>query len=204
MKRRLPVLVEQAVGAVQAEAAEKGMAFERLIRKERQPTCQPSCDHCCYHPLEISLFEAIPLYRYLVQRGRWTPSFVKTLQQHAEQVQFQMASVWLLTRIPCPLLVDHRCSAYEARPLACRSTWATGDPYYCHGQRFGDQTSLVAKADLMGAFQAQERLLAKQVGLTYYTMPVSRALLYAAKVVNGELSITDLRASLGDDFRKRG
>jgi hypothetical protein len=56
----------------------------------------------------------------------------------------------------------------------------------------------------MGAFQAQERLLAKQVGLTYYTMPVSRALLYAAKVVNGELSITDLRASLGDDFRKRG
>ena len=32
MKRKLPVLIDQAVGSIQAEAAEKGVAFERFLR----------------------------------------------------------------------------------------------------------------------------------------------------------------------------
>ena len=204
MKRKLPVLVDQAIGSVQAEATEKGVAFERYLRTKRQPTCRVGCDACCYHPVEVSLFEGLVLYRFLVARGRWTPSFVKTLEEHDEKVAHLTAAIWLLTIIPCPLLVDHKCGAYEARPFQCRTTWALGDPHYCKGEEFSENTSLVSRAEIASAFRDYERLFAKQLDVIYYTMPVSRALLLAEKIVTGEVAVTDAHLILADVYRRYG
>lgn len=203
-KRRLPVLVEQAVGSVQAEGAAKGAAFERSLRARTRLTCQPGCHHCCSHPLEISVFEAIPIYRYLVARGRWTPSFVQTLDAHSNATNFISPPVWLLTQISCPVLSDGRCSIYEVRPVQCRVTWANGDPHYCHGQRFGPETSLLARDELMGDFLGYERLLANQVGLPFFTVPISRALLLAEQLVTGRITLSDLTVERIEDYRRSG
>ena len=202
-RKRLPVLVEQSIGSVQAESNEKGFSFERLVRKDLKPTCQVGCDACCYHPVEISLLEAIPIYRYLVQRGRWTPSFVKTLEEHTEKTDYLSVVTWLMLRIPCPLLVDHRCSVYSARPFQCRVTWSVGDPHYCQGDRFGPETALVPRDELTQDFHGYQKIHAKQVGMPFYTLPLGKALLWAARLANGELNFYDLQSSLQKDFEKK-
>lgn len=199
-RRKLPVLFEQATGSVQAEATDKGLAFERLIRKDRHPTCSVGCDHCCYYPIEISVFEAIPIYRHLVQQGRWTPSFVSTVREHARTTSMLASSVWMLTRVPCPLLVDRKCSVHGVRPLHCRTFFAVGDPYYCDGQNFGPETSLVPKEEVMGNFRAYEKLLADQVGMPYVVTPISRALLIAEELVQGNISPKDVTLRLVADL----
>lgn len=202
-RRRLPVLVDQAIGAVQAESVEKGFSFERLVRKQKHVSCTVGCDHCCHHPFEVSLLEAIPIYRHLVQKGRWTPSFVKALQEHVEKTDYLPVVTWLLLNIPCPLLVNSRCSVYEVRPFHCRTTWSVGDPHYCKGERFGPDTALVAKDDLTRTFNQYQKLHAKQVGMPFYTLPLSKALLWAAKLVGGELSLHDATVALLEDFEKK-
>ena len=195
-KRKLPILVDQAVGSVQAESTAKAQAFERLIRKKSQPTCAPGCSNCCHLPIETSVLEAIPMYRFLVQRGRWTPDLRQRLQAHANTTTSLAPSVWMLTRIPCPMLKDNRCGVYDVRPFHCRSMWATGDPFYCDPQSFGPETTLVAKDELMESFWRHEKLMAQQVGMPYFRMPISRALLTAEQIVQGSLSVRDIAHSL--------
>lgn len=204
MKRRLPVLVDQAVGSIQAEAAEKGLTFERFLRTKRQPACQVGCSACCYHPVEMSIFEGIAIYRLLVSRGKWTPSFVKKLEEHDEKVAHLTTTIWLLTKIPCPLLVADKCSVYESRPFQCRTTWAVGDPHYCKGEEFGPNTGLIPRGELASTFRDYERMFSKSLDITYYTMPVSRALMMAAKVVSGEVEISDVHLILFENFQRNG
>jgi len=201
MGRKLPVLAEQAVGSVQAEVSARSQSFERELRRDKKLSCRPGCSNCCYLPIEISLLEAIPIYRELVQKGRWTPAFVKTLREHAEKTNLLSPAVWLLTRTPCPLLTsDQRCSVYGIRPFHCRTMWATGDPFYCDGQNFGPQTSIVPKDGFMRDFMAYVESSARQAGVAPYTLPVSRALLIAERVVNGSLDARDIILEIARDL----
>lgn len=186
-RRKLPVLTEQAIGSVKAESAARSQAFERQLRRQGNLSCRPGCSNCCYLPIEISILEAIPIYRELVQKGRWTPAFVKTLQEHAGQTNLLAPTVWMLLRLPCPLLRDNRCSVYDVRPFHCRTMWATGDPFYCDGRNFSPNTTLVPKGDLVSDFVAYEGLASKQAGMPNYMVPISRALLVAEKVVAGQM-----------------
>ena len=202
-RRRLPVLVEQVIGSVQAESTAKAMAFEQFIRRDSRTTCRTGCDHCCYHPVEISVLEAIPIYRHLAQTGRWTPSLVKALEDHAEKTAFLPAHIWILTRIPCPFLKDSKCSVYDVRPFQCRTTWASGDPHYCHGQRFGENTSILARGEIMQDFTAYQRMLADQVQAKIISLPISRAVLWASKVALGEIGLSDILAAVMREYRDK-
>lgn len=195
-RRKLPILMEQAIGAVRAEAIQKAQSFEMQVRLQRDPTCRPGCTSCCYYPLEISVLEAVPIYKELAQAGRWTPAFVQSLKEHADKTLMLRAQIWMLTQIACPLLKDKRCSIYEVRPFACRTTWATADPFYCNGQNFGPQTSLVPKDDLMRDFQEYEVSISKQAGLAHYTMPISQAILLAERLVSGDLDFNEVLTDL--------
>lgn len=200
MSRRLPVLTEQAIGSVQAESAARSQTFERDLRRDKKLSCRPGCSNCCYLPIEISLLEAIPIYREIVQRGRWTPAFTKSLREHAEKTNLLSPAIWLLTRIPCPLLTgDQRCSVYGVRPFHCRTMWATDDPFYCDGQNFGPKTSIVPKDEFMRDFMAYVDAASKQSGVAPYTLPISRALLVAEKVVNGTLDARDIILEVARD-----
>jgi len=70
--------------------------------------------------------------------------------------------------------------------------WATGDPFYCDGQNFGPQTSIVTKNEIVKDFLAYEEMLSKQVGLPHYLMSISRALLMVEQIVTGKLEMRDV------------
>ncbi len=199
-RRKLPVLTEQAIGSVQAESASRGAAFERLVRRDKKVSCHTGCSNCCYLPIEINLMEAIPIYREIVQKGRWTPAFVKSLQEHADKTTLLSPAVWVLMGLPCPLLQDRRCTVYSVRPFHCRTMWATGDPFYCDGPNWGSKTTLVPKDEVMKDYLGYVELLAKQAGIASYTFPVSRALLIAEKIVQGSIDPNDVIREIVKDL----
>lgn len=91
--------------------------IQRLARvHEDHLACKKGCDECCRH---LSLF---PVEAFAVSRafdGLDALSRKKVLEQ-AEQNHGQ-----------CPLLVDHVCMVYQARPIICRTH---GYPLYMEKQ----------------------------------------------------------------------
>lgn len=192
MRRRLPLFVEQSLQEMQAARISLADEFDRKIRGERLLTCGVGCDACCYHPVFITILEAVPLYGALVSKGLWTPSFKEKLRKHAEMVTGLSVQVWLLAKIACPLLKEKRCTAYESRPLACRVTVATGDAFYCDPQRLGDQSTIVDRTESIQDFATRETDILRRHGLTPLHMPISRAILMAERVCSGQLMLENI------------
>jgi Fe-S-cluster containining protein len=193
MKRPLPLFVERSLQQVQVDRDELSSEFESKILGVRSVSCHKGCAGCCYHPLLISVLEGVSLYRELVARGQWTPSLKTKLEESAETTSELSVQVWLLAKIPCPLLgPKNMCRAYEARPFACRVTLATGDPYYCDPQQFGPRTSIIPRKEISSEFHAREKALLHKHGLMHLTLPVGRAILLAEKVCTGEIMLENI------------
>jgi hypothetical protein len=89
----------------------------RMGQAARQSACRAGCFFCCMQPVEASLPEILLLADHL--RGRLAPTELDAVRArcdaYLERVDDNPAGPAL-----CPLNVDGRCVAYEARPLACR------------------------------------------------------------------------------------
>lgn len=209
-KRRLPVLVERSVGQVQTLRQSLASQFESAVTSEAKHaglsvTCSPGCASCCYHPISISVLEAIPIYRYLVRHRKWTTELRKRLQETAEKQLAVTYEVWLLSLIPCPLLgEDKKCMAYDERPLACRTMVSVGDPYYCHPHRMGDQTEVVPRDGTMLKFQEAEARVLRKNQLQVRQVPIGQALLLAERVCNGDLDISEVDAEILKEYAEHG
>lgn len=191
MRRRLPVLVERSVGQMQADRIEVSSTFEAGAReKYEQFSCREGCAGCCHHPVVISILEGISLYQSLTERGMWTPSLRKRLEETADMTTGLALSVWMLTRIPCPLLDEKsRCLGYEARPLTCRTMFAGGDPQFCDPQHIGPQTSILARTEPLEEFHKREGALLKRHQLFHLLLPIGRSVLLAARICSGEIDL---------------
>ncbi|MGQ9921982.1 MAG: YkgJ family cysteine cluster protein [Desulfobacca sp.] len=87
--------------------------------------CEPGCDACCHNQIQLTAPEAFLLSGFL--EARFSPERRRELQQRAEQSLARRAGLSPIevaaqrSQHPCPLLQEHRCLAYEARPLVCRA-----------------------------------------------------------------------------------
>ena len=192
MRRKLPLFVERSVQQVQADRIELADTFERKLTGNVAITCGAGCASCCYHPVTITIMEAIPLYGALVGQGRWTPSFKEKLRKASEMTSGLSFQVWLLSKIPCPLLDNKRCSVYADRPFTCRTTLATGDPYYCDPQRLGNETTIVSRQEAVEEFHKREEVILRKHGLLHLVMPIGRAVLLAERVCSGSLTLENV------------
>jgi Fe-S-cluster containining protein len=208
-KRRLPVLVEKSIGSVQALRSEVGSKFEMLVRgeasKSNKPiTCSAGCASCCYHPITISILEGILIYRWLVKNGRWSLNLQKKLKETSDQQYGTSYEVWLFALIPCPLLDEEkRCSVYAARPLICRTYYATGDPHYCHPHRLGPYTRIVDRKAVTDTYHTEQERILRENRLQFLTMPIGAALLLADRVCKGEIDLGGVDRILLNEYTEK-
>jgi Fe-S-cluster containining protein len=107
---RAAALAENALGEVVATDPPPPLA------------CREGCDWCCHLPVGLAVPELLHIAEYL--RRTLTPEELHATHARAVGVEEQKRQMTLgersRARFPCPLLVDHRCSAYPVRPLTCR------------------------------------------------------------------------------------
>ena len=87
--------------------------------RSRQPseiTCVPGCDACCQPGLSVFGLEAKPI-QALLQHLEHSDQDLRAIIRSQGQRELENPE----TAVRCALLVDGKCSVYEARPLICRS-----------------------------------------------------------------------------------
>lgn len=85
-------------------------------------SCRRGCSYCCHLRVEIRPHGAFVLANHIrtkfdaVQRAR----VMARIEQNLERIQSMTPEQHIRAGIPCALLEDGACSAYEARPTTCR------------------------------------------------------------------------------------
>lgn len=88
--------------------------------------CKKGCSHCCNMAVGISHWEATRIGKFITR----PPAKLKPLN-YAEQAEF-IHDIDKFKGVPCPFLVNHTCSIYEVRPLACMTNFNISDyPQIC-------------------------------------------------------------------------
>ena len=83
--------------------------------------CEPGCDYCCYGTVFASSAEILHLAAFIAR----DPELARAVGERAAAAAHKVAGLSIDeragARVPCPVLADGACSAYEARPLSCRA-----------------------------------------------------------------------------------
>lgn len=206
-KRHLPVLVENSISQIGVLKTSLMVEFNQRVRMDRRVsggtiTCTPGCAWCCYHPVSISIFEGVLLYRWLSTHGKWTTKLKENLKKSAD-TQFGLTpEVWLKAMIPCVLLgPDNKCTAYAARPLICQAYYAVSDPHYCHPHRLSRSlTTLVPRDQVVDKFHSDQEVIHRKHKLQVITLPIGAALLIAERICTGEVDLDALDGVLLKEY----
>lgn len=196
--RRLPLLVERSVREVETAKIDAASKFEfrtkAILSEEKVSiTCRPGCAYCCYHPIMISVLEAIPIYGYLQKWGLWTDELKKRLKETSDLQYGTSFETWLYAMIPCPLLTaEKKCMAYDARPLICRAYLATSDPENCHPHRLGEDTRILDRSEVVKDYHDKQSKALLRHKLQFLAVPIGKALLLAEKVSTGVLDLESI------------
>lgn len=100
----------------------------RLPPSDRGPlACRAGCDFCCHLRVMATAPEVFALLDYLISQLDEADfeAFEQRLEATDRKLRAMPADKILRTNIPCPVLVEGRCSGYPARPLNCRSYHST-------------------------------------------------------------------------------
>ena len=84
--------------------------------------CKEGCDYCCHLRVDATLSEAISCLNYLeaTQTLLDYQATKQRIERTAEQLSKMSNAERADSKLPCPLLVDRRCSVYPVRPIKCR------------------------------------------------------------------------------------
>ena len=112
---------------IQASAGVASFADEAIaiIKDEYRPAldCKEGCCYCCCKPgVLTSIPDLLRILNYL--RSTLAAEAMSALGERARAYSAQMKgrnfNDAVNESVPCPLLLDSRCSVYEVRPLVCR------------------------------------------------------------------------------------
>jgi hypothetical protein len=91
---------------------------------DRPPACQAGCAHCCHQAVGVTPPEVFAIHAHL-RTTRSTAELAAVtdrLRDADDRTRGLPSADRVSPDLPCPFLVDARCSIYQVRPLACRGT----------------------------------------------------------------------------------
>jgi Fe-S-cluster containining protein len=110
------------VAAQGAAVAEEAVRQATAIDPPPRLACKEGCDWCCHLAVGTSVPEVVRIVAYL--RQTLSPEELEATRQRVARADDDRRRLppdrRAAARLPCPLLVEHRCSAYPVRPLTCR------------------------------------------------------------------------------------
>lgn len=129
---------------------------EQVTADNKQISCAKGCDHCCYLLVEVSWEEACLLAEWIdAQHPKIKERLIANIKENAAKAREVLGSYkkglpytkpfhgelnipamaydkyFYKNDIPCPLLIDDSCSAYEVRPTPCRLHMVTSPSELC-------------------------------------------------------------------------
>jgi hypothetical protein len=95
-------------------------ALEYFRKAGAEIACRAGCSFCCHLRVMVHPHEAIALFRYLGSRmpREQAASVRRRVIENAARITAENATKGPCA-FPCAFLVEGRCSAYDARPVAC-------------------------------------------------------------------------------------
>jgi len=99
--------------------------FEAEAELPQPVACQAGCDSCCYNQVELTPPEALLIGHHIAHH--FSEAEKDLLLAHVARIleiikaMGQAESAARRREIPCPLLQNHTCLVYPARPLVCRA-----------------------------------------------------------------------------------
>lgn len=90
------------------------------------PACRPRCSYCCRLRVEIRPHEAFVLAHHVRTRlaEALRQRVLDRLAHNLTRIRWLSAAEHNAARVECALLQDGLCTAYEARPAACRKYYS--------------------------------------------------------------------------------
>jgi Fe-S-cluster containining protein len=95
--------------------------FDHLRKRGAPIACKSGCSFCCHLRVTVGPHEAIALFRHLKSEipAVLAQEITQRVLANADQIAQMTEAQHLATNVKCAFLVDGRCSAYRARPMAC-------------------------------------------------------------------------------------
>jgi Fe-S-cluster containining protein len=97
---------------------------EALAREPPRPplACREGCAWCCHKVVGTAAPEVFRIVAYLREHlgESATQELVARTEAYVAQRRALAEDHWVADRLPCPLLVENRCTVYPVRPLTCR------------------------------------------------------------------------------------
>lgn len=123
---RLKRLELDAIEALNLPADEQLPALRVLVDKAAAlvapfTPCREGCSYCCNMAVAVTQEEARQI---ALHTGREAVTIAGDLEATHARLE---ANVRRYSGVPCPFLVDSRCSIYEIRPMACRAHHSLAD-----------------------------------------------------------------------------
>ena len=140
--------------------------------------CKSGCAYCCHVRVEATIPEAIMVFAHLIDPA--DPRRQRVLD-NADRLQSMDEAGRMFARVPCPMLIDDKCSIYEDRPLMCRAMMAA-DAAKCHAafHSTSSENEIAIEQFVDAQFsacgdQAAMRGILKDMGLQYDVVELTRA-----------------------------
>lgn len=183
------------MSVLQSLFAAVDQAFDQVQKMHPDAVrCGKGCDDCCHAVFDVSLIEAVNLFRFF---NTLPVEERKAIVEASDNALGQWREITdggndpALARIRCPLLADNgECRCYEARPVNCRTygipTEIHGKGHVCGLSGFAPGVSYPT----VNLLQIQEALYRFSVDLAGVERAQKRWPL--AAVLTGEAAIADL------------
>jgi uncharacterized protein len=128
------IAAQRSPAGIAAMAAAAAASFDRIwtvirgaVERQGSPfECRSGCAACCNQLVAAAPAEVIALARHV--EASFSPAQLLDLKRRLAALDDRSRGLGAFARgylkTPCALLVDGKCSAYEARPVRCRSVYS--------------------------------------------------------------------------------